>query len=175
MDALVTRIKKRVADPLLAVDAATWVEPMPTVAPPATVAEVDAAEAALGLPVPPLLRRLYTEVGNGGFGPLYGLEGVPTIPPVPGTADIIALYEQHSRELPPQYRKPAWPRGWVPLISGGCNYMECVNFLRPPHAVALFDPDEIDWERPPAIQPLRPLAASLEARLEAWLAGEKVW
>jgi hypothetical protein len=69
--------------------------PMPTIAPPATVAEVDAAEVALGFAIPPLLRRLYTEVGNGGFGPNYGLEGVPTIPPVPGTADIVALYEMY--------------------------------------------------------------------------------
>src|SRR5690242_10047052 len=98
MDALIARIKERVAAPLLAVDAATWVEPMPTVTPPATVAEVDAAEAALGLAIPPLLRRLYTEVGNGGFGPHYGLEGVPTIPPVPGAADIVALYKSYSRE-----------------------------------------------------------------------------
>lgn len=93
MDALIARIKERVADPQRAVDAATWVCPMPTVAPPASPAAVDAAEAALGFAIPQLLRRLYIEVGNGGFGPNYGLEDVPTIPPVPGAADIIALYE----------------------------------------------------------------------------------
>jgi hypothetical protein len=73
VDALIGRVKERVADPLRAVDAAAWVRPVPTVAPPASVAEVDAAEATLGFAIPPLLRRLYTEVGNGGFGPDYGL------------------------------------------------------------------------------------------------------
>ncbi len=174
MDALIARIKERVADPLLAVDASTWVEPMPTVARPATKAEVDAAEAALGFAVPPLLRRLYTEVGNGGFGPYYGLEGVPTNPPAPGAAEIVVLYERYSGEMPP-HGKPAWPHGWVPLISRGCLYMECVDFIRPPHAVALFDPEQVDWESPPVEVPLRPVAASLEARLEAWLAGERAW
>src|SRR5262245_57216917 len=60
MNALVARIKARVADPPRAVDAAAWVCPRPAVVPPATVAEVDAAAAALGFAIPPLLRRLYT-------------------------------------------------------------------------------------------------------------------
>jgi hypothetical protein len=174
MDALVARIKARVADPLRAVDAVAWVCPMPAVARPATTAEVDAAEVALGFAIPPLLRRLYTKVGNGGFGPNSGLEGVPTIPPVPGAPDIVALYEMYSREPPPEYRAHVWPRGWVPLISGGCLYMECVDFLRPPHAVALFDPDICDRQRPVG-ESLRPVAASLEVRLEAWLAGRQLW
>jgi hypothetical protein len=106
MGPLIARIKSRVAEPLRAVDAATWVCPMPTIAPPASVAELDEAEAALGFAIPTLLRRLYTEVGTGGFGPKYGLEGVPTVTPVPGTADIVALYERYS-EQDPQYPAPA--------------------------------------------------------------------
>jgi hypothetical protein len=171
MDVLLARIKARLADPLRAVDAATWICPRPTVAPPATTAEVDAAEVALGFAIPTLLRRLYMEVANGGFGPHYGLEGVPTIPPVPGTADIVALYEMYCPEPPPEHPAHVWPRGLVPLISRGCLYMECVDFLRPPHAVTLFDGNECDWERP-VIESLLSVAVSLEARLEGWLAGE---
>lgn len=167
MDALIARIKARVADPLRAVDAATWVVSMPTISRPATIAEVDAAEAALGFPIPLLLRRLYTEVGNGGFGPSYGLEGVPTIPPTPGTADIVALYEQYS-EPSPEYPAHQWPHGLVPLISGGCLFMECVDFTRPPFAVVMFDGNDCDWERP-VVESLAPVAASLEERLEMWL------
>jgi hypothetical protein len=168
MDALIARIKERVADPLRAVDSATWVCPMPTVAPPATPADVDAAEVALGFAIPQLLRRLYTEVGNGGFGPNYGVEGVPTIRPVPGSADIVALYEAYNWEPPDEHPTHVWPRGWVPLISGGCNYMECVDFLRPSHAVALFDPDNCDVDRP-VLESLRAVAADLSksARMSA--------
>lgn len=147
---------------------------MPTVAPPATSAEVDAAEISLGFAVPQFLRRLYLEVGNGGFGPNYGLEGVPTNPRAPGTADIVVLYESYNWEPPPEHPTHVWPRGWVPLIGGGCLYLECVDFLHPPHAVALFDPDVSDCERP-VIESLRPVAASLTARMELWLAGEKAW
>ncbi len=42
------------------------------------------------------------------------------------------------------------------------------------HAVALFDPDVCDWERT-VVESLRPVAPSLAARLEAWLAGEEAW
>lgn len=38
-------------------------------APPVTEAELLEAEAKLGFPLPPLLRRLYLEVSNGDFGP----------------------------------------------------------------------------------------------------------
>ncbi len=170
MEALVARIKERVAAPQIAVDASTWVEPVPTVAPPVTHAEVDAAEAALGFPVPPLLRRLYTEVGNGGFGPDYGLEGVPRIPAVPGTPDIVALYEMYNSRPPEDDRGHVWPRGWVPLISGGCLYMECVDFLVPPYRVRRYDGGCGKWGRP-IDEWFEPVADSLVARLEAWLAG----
>jgi hypothetical protein len=43
---------------------------------PAAPAAVDEAEALVRHPLPPLLRRLYLEVGNGGFGPGYGLLGL---------------------------------------------------------------------------------------------------
>jgi len=42
---------------------------------PASPEAVDEAEEAFGFPLPGLLRRLYAEVGNGGFGPGYGIPG----------------------------------------------------------------------------------------------------
>jgi hypothetical protein len=40
---------------------------------PTTPAVVAEAESSLGFPLPSLLRDAYTMVGNGGFGPGYGL------------------------------------------------------------------------------------------------------
>jgi hypothetical protein len=59
----------------LAARAAGLVDRLPALrtASPHAVAE---AEGALGRSLPPLLRRLYLEVGNGGFGPGYGVLGV---------------------------------------------------------------------------------------------------
>lgn len=43
--------------------------------PPATEAQLAATEQALGFPLPPMLRTLYTLVANGGFGPGLGITG----------------------------------------------------------------------------------------------------
>lgn len=169
MDALIARIKARVADPLRAVDAEDWINPMPTLRPPATPAEIDAAEVVLGFAIPLLLRRLYLEIGNGGFGPAYGLDGVPTIPPSPAPADIVLLFTE-LRAAPPPDENPSWhwPSGFVPLIGRGGNIRECLDFLTPPFSVVVSDPDEYDWAGALAEQ-LKPVAASLSDRLEAWL------
>jgi len=169
MDSLISRIKTRVVDPRQAVDAAAWVHPMPTIRPLATLAEIDAAEQALGFAIPPLLRRLYLEVGNGGFGPGYGLDGVPTIHPTPLRSDIVILYTE-LRSAPPPDDNPSWqwPVGLVPLIAQGCNIWECVDFLSPPYSVVMSDPNEFDWSGPLTDQ-LKPIATSLASRLETWL------
>jgi hypothetical protein len=50
-------------------------EPLPSLT-PASRAAVAKAEEAIGYPLPALLRRLYLEVGNGRFGPGYGISDV---------------------------------------------------------------------------------------------------
>ena len=45
--------------------------------PPATAMDLRLTEDVLRLSLPPLLTRLYTRLGNGGFGPGYGLLGAP--------------------------------------------------------------------------------------------------
>ncbi|MCC2671245.1 MAG: hypothetical protein K0Q72_3716 [Armatimonadetes bacterium] len=170
LDELVERIRVRVADPLRAIDSAAWVRPMPMVAPPATLADVDAAEAALGFPLPPLLRRLYTEVGNGGWGPDYGLDSIPTDGAVPDVNDLVGLYQQCTApERALESPAVQWPRGLVPLIKLGCVAMEVCDFLRPPYPVFKLDGDNWDLELS-VEEALVPVAASLADRLEAWLA-----
>src|SRR5215471_697705 len=74
-------------------------------APPVTEAELLEAEAKLGFPLPPLLRRFYREVSNGWFGPgqsgLWQLDG-PW--PVDSTDDehisLVALYREEHPEPP---------------------------------------------------------------------------
>jgi hypothetical protein len=48
----------------------------PVLYPPTTLAVVEAAEKKMALSLPPLLRELYVNVGNGGFGPGYGIFGL---------------------------------------------------------------------------------------------------
>ena len=43
--------------------------------PPATEEQIWTTEEALGIALPPMLRALYMQVANGGFGPAYGITG----------------------------------------------------------------------------------------------------
>jgi hypothetical protein len=69
MKALIERIRARIAEGRATDHPGEWLPVQPPVAPD-SVAE---AERILGFRLPELLRRLYIEVGNGGFGPIFGL------------------------------------------------------------------------------------------------------
>ncbi|CCH18224.1 SMI1/KNR4 family protein [Micromonospora lupini] len=98
----------------LAALAADAVDPLPPLE-PASVQAVDDAEQALGYPLPPLLRRVYLEVANGGFGPVLGVAG--------GCTDdlgrtLIDLLD--SRQRP----------GFLPIAYWGCaiySYVDCAG------------------------------------------------
>lgn len=79
----------------------------PTAAPdPADPAAVDDAERALGVTLPPLLRRVYVEVADGGVGPEQGL------------LPLAAIVEQYRdlRHQASQVEDDEWPQGLVPVV-----------------------------------------------------------
>jgi hypothetical protein len=86
----------------------------------ATQEQVSEAEAMLGFPLPPLLARLYREVGNGGFGPDYQL--FPLIGPEGRTA--VSVYQG---ELSPG----RWPAGILPVLDWGCGMYAAVDCTDP--------------------------------------------
>ena len=72
MDTLIQRIQTRGEDPELRISLGK----SKSLFPPTTFETVAAAEVRLGFRLPPLLRRIYTEVANGGIGPGTGLVGL---------------------------------------------------------------------------------------------------
>jgi hypothetical protein len=90
--------------------------------------------------LPPLLKRVFTEIGNGGFGPGYGLYGLSTSLDEDGyPAALEALYAA-LREEPPQ-GFPSWPGGVIPLCTWGCaidSYVDCTD---PKYPVSAFNPE----------------------------------
>ncbi len=168
MDLLIQQLKRRTADPLRASDNAVYGPPDFRVRPPASSGQVRSAEQLLGFDFPPLLKVLYTEVGNGGYGPGYGVFKLPTAEPEIG--DLVEQYWYMSGKDNPatDWR---WPAKLLPLFSHGCGIYECLDCAQETGRMILYDPDYYT-EGAPIEESLAQLAPSLEARLNAWLAGE---
>jgi uncharacterized protein (TIGR02996 family) len=137
-----------------------WQEPPIRPRPPMSAEALAAAESRLGFPLPPLLRLLYTRVGDGGYGPGRGLEVLAD-----GEWSLVAHVEAVR-----QPDRPAWPGRFIPLIAWGCLYRSWVDCSAPPFPVWFYDTDfaaESDC--------FYRQADSLSGWLSAWLDGVDLW
>lgn len=172
---LIEAIKSRASDPLRATEGADVV---PAKAfPPASPAQLADAERALGFALPNSMRELYLRVGNGGYGPGYGLIGVAD-----GAADdngkrLVELYASFAAADPddPHWR---WPPRLLPVAHLGCAMYVCIDCSTPEERVVWFEPNpHADGE--PWDDSFIPLAPSMTTWLESWLAGrdllENAW
>ncbi|MFF2777152.1 hypothetical protein ACFVU3_19870 [Streptomyces sp. NPDC058052] len=140
--------------------------------PPATPAEVEAAEDAIGRPLPELLRRIYTEVGDGGFGPDGGLASLTGGRRAPGDLfDWPCAVRVHGHD-----RTAGLPGSWLYLASGGCTMRWYVSLLAVGHPVLLHDADGWvpAWGEDPH-DGLRHATASLRRWWWTWADGGDVW
>ncbi|MDF3301212.1 SMI1/KNR4 family protein [Streptomyces tropicalis] len=131
---------------------------------PAAVDTVTRAEAALGFRLPPLLAQLYTRIGDGGFGPEYGL--LPLLDSLPaGEPAAVPQYLAHreSGRTDPDW---PWPEGVLPISHWGCAMYACVDCRSPEATVLLFEPNPGDPDRAWFVD-----APSLSEWLRAWVDG----
>lgn len=109
--------------------------------PVASVPQLERTEGLLGFPLPLVLRRIYLEVGNGGFGPECGLLGIE------GDADDGAgctlvqkwfdaredvLLHPRLKKLRPDYR-------FLPCVYCGCAVYLCLSGEFPEGPMWLYD------------------------------------
>ena len=125
----------------------------------------------LGYCLPPLLRRLYTEVGDGGFGP--DARGFACIRPdnlrSNGTAWPTLVQLRRQREEYEEYEVPA---AWHELTPGGCAICWYVVLDKPDFPVVLHDAD--GWDPDVGDQPekgIRHVTPSLRQWLWTWAVG----
>ena len=136
--------------------------------PPAKPDQLAAAEARIGVPLPPLLRRLFLELANGGFGPGPGMVGVAggwTTDDGKSIEDLQAVMLEATVENP----RWIWPAELVPVVDYSGVYA-CTDASTPAGRMVEFDFEELDdgpdggWSHA-----FREVAPSLEAWLDAWL------
>ena len=127
------------------------------------------AEQHLGFRLPASLTEIYTRVGNGGFGPSYGLLGLVGGAVNESGEDAVSLYERF-RKLDPDDPHWRWPEGLLPVGHLGCAMYACVDCTSERGPVIWFEPnphtDGESWD-----DSFFRLADSMTAWLEAWLDG----
>jgi hypothetical protein len=123
-------------------------------------------EEALGFVLPPTLKLLYSTIGNGGFGPGYGLIGLTSGEPDNGTAvQIYQRLRSASADLP-----WPWPIGLLPICAWGRGAHSCIDCTSPAYAMRLVDPNVADNE-----EPLFDEAMSFDGWIAAWADGVDLW
>jgi hypothetical protein len=146
--------------------------------PPATSDQLHETEELLGFSLPPMLRSLYAEIANGGFGPAYGIRGAVNGFAEP-TGTIVQHYQGHTEgrtlldlDLEAEIAQgegekvvpfDQWPRTLVSICEWGCAIQICLDCT----SGRLFrvEPSREGYH-------ITREAASLEVWLEKWMRDE---
>lgn len=171
MSSLLAAIRERVQDPTRYRDSgAEWHRPVRAIP---DEAGVQLVESELGVRFPEMLRSVYTAIGDGGFGPGYGLLPLSPLKAEPAQDSVLGLYQVFSG-ADPEDPSWVWPRRLVPFCDWGCAIRSCVDCSTDAGAVVTFDPDShqegADWS-----DSLASTHTSLEAWFSDWVTGVKIW
>ncbi len=143
--------------------------------PPATPAEVAAAEVRLGYTLPPLLRRLYIEVGDGGFGPGYGVLGVGAGGLRDSLGNDLVDGREKRRKAAAEDETFPWPHEQVAFCEWGCAIFSCADLsLGDVSPVTLFDPMIVPPDSSIA-KAFVPHGLTLREFLAGWIQGKDLW
>ena len=155
----VRRLYQRGTPDYDAARAAGLLERLPTLE-PASPENVRDAEAELGYPLPALLRRMFLELANGGFGPGYGILGLRC-----GHTDDMG---KTAIDLVSADHLQAVNAALLPLCHWGCAIYSLVDCASDDQQMWAFDPNPA----PEGVNPLVPLDDSLDAWLGRWVAAK---
>lgn len=165
---LLGRVRARAIDPSTRVSSRNGPGGLP---PPASDECIQRACADLGVELPEDLCALYSRVANGGFGPAYGIIGLPGGALNADGLDVVGLYSQYSAAVPdfPQW---AWPAGILPICEWGCAIYVCLDCRTSSGPVVTFDPSFWSSEEgEPLTNAMAVSHESLSEWLEDWAAG----
>lgn len=165
---LIAALRTRAADPGIRTDQFPG-----DLGPRMTAAELQQSREKLGFAPHPLLVDVFRHVGNGGFGPGYGLTGL-----VGGTGDdrrqtAVDLYVCFAR---PDSAAPAWawPTALLPIAHWGCAMYTCVDCSDEVGRLVHWEPNVLGPDEATA-DGLFPMAMALPVWLETWAHGGDLW
>jgi hypothetical protein len=112
--------------------------------PPVSTTALQSAERAIGFKLPGLVGALYLKVGNGGFGPEYGIVGIKGGAKLDGCT-LESCY-QNMLKLKKENSVWRWPEHLLPLANCGCGMWSCVDCDYQRLPMIIWDPNNLDEE-----------------------------
>jgi hypothetical protein len=139
---------------------------------PGNPVEIASDERRLGFTLPPLLKRIYVEIGNGGFGPGYGLTGLTNGAPddTGKTAPEIYSSLRSADDHDPNWE---WPHGLLPICHWGCSILSCIDCQDSSFRMRIFDPnvhEGDDWA-----DSFFEESNGFEIWIREWASGADLW
>ncbi len=126
--------------------------------PPAPKSVIAEAEQKLGFRLPPLLREIYANLANRGFGPGYGLLGLAGGYTVEDLSDLsVVEYYLYVRSLGDDL---PWPAQLVAVCYFGCGGTYAVDCSKPDYPVIATD-----------LGDLEPASRTFNELMERWANG----
>lgn len=168
MTTLMERLRERALDPLRATDQNMdegWNPPVRHVAsPPIDPERLFELEQELGVDLPDLLRQIYTQVGDGNFGPGYGLMPLKDHEFVSTSGQTLPMYLA--------FLERGWPEHLLLFCYWGCTVYSVLNLQT--EQVGIMDLDAWD-DGMPAEDCVVWQTANLTDWFEAWLADQDLF
>jgi len=144
---------------------------------PVTAKALQVAERAIGFELPELLRAIYLNVANGGFGPEYGIVGMKGGAKLDGCT--LETCYQNMLTLEQENFIWRWPKRLLPVANYGCGMWSCVDCEYQKLPMVLSDPNNLDAGLDAADGRLNwgnsfwDQGLSLRTWLEGWLAEKQ--
>lgn len=117
------------------------------------------AEQVISYPLPPLLRRIYREIANGGLGPFGGIEGLPG-GHISDADDMLTVYQSCRQAVIEPGEQAPPPEGVLFFCNFGCGMWTLLDCRHPQGQI--WWAEEGQWHK---------LNLTLPEWLGAWLAG----
>jgi len=166
---LINKIKTRIKDPKLYIDAPEAFKYK--LIPPVSNDELVDAEKSLGFQLPALLQNIYLHIGNGGFGPGFGLLALNKKGANNYHMNLVDWYLERKNFSHPDY--PNWPKQFITICDWGDCIVSEMDWTSPQASIYRFNGDQ--YGSKPFEEVMNCESPSLQKWLEDWVNNDPLY
>ena len=169
MATLFEKIKSKALNPKTQIDMGEFSKN--TIPLKVTLEQLANCEKELGFQLPELLKQCYTEIGNGNFGPGYGL-----LPLFPTKKNYNGTEEENILEFNKEFiacNFDFWTPSCIPLVHWGCGIYSFMDLAEPDKNIMIFDGNSFEEDIPES--GIFETKRNLNSFFEAWAQNIKIW